>query len=117
MSKKEITNVKDAIAFVKKAEAKLIDLKFTDFFGKWQHVTIPAHRVDEALFEEGLGFDGSSLRGWQPINLTVQLVERAAVNACANSRHLPYITKVCMHACLISCPQRAKTSGVIPHMR
>jgi glutamine synthetase len=68
MSKKEITNVKDAIAFVKKAEAKLIDLKFTDFFGKWQHVTIPAHRVDEALFEEGLGFDGSSLRGWQPIN-------------------------------------------------
>ncbi|MEC9443360.1 MAG: type I glutamate--ammonia ligase [Myxococcota bacterium] len=68
MSKKEITNVKDAIAFVKKAEAKLIDVKFTDFFGKWQHVTIPAHRVDEGLFEEGLGFDGSSLRGWQPIN-------------------------------------------------
>jgi len=68
MSKKEITNVKDAIAFVKKHEAKLIDLKFTDFFGKWQHVTIPAHRVDEDLFKEGLGFDGSSLRGWQPIN-------------------------------------------------
>ncbi|MEC9400278.1 MAG: type I glutamate--ammonia ligase [Myxococcota bacterium] len=56
------------MAFVKKAEAKLIDVKFTDFFGKWQHVTIPAHRVDEGLFEEGLGFDGSSLRGWQPIN-------------------------------------------------
>ena len=67
MSKKDST-VKDAIAAVKKADAKLIDLKFTDLFGKWQHVTIPAHRADEDLFEEGLGFDGSSLRGWQPID-------------------------------------------------
>lgn len=68
MSKKEITSAKEAIKFVKDSGVKLVDMKFTDFFGKWQHVTIPAHRVDEDLFEEGLGFDGSSLRGWQPIN-------------------------------------------------
>lgn len=68
MSKKEISSVKDAIKYVKEHDAKLIDLKFTDFFGKWQHITIPAHRVDEDLFEEGLGFDGSSIRGWQPIH-------------------------------------------------
>ena len=68
MSKKEITNVKEAIKFAREQDAQLVDLKFTDFFGKWQHLTIPAHRLDEDLFEEGLGFDGSSLRGWQPIN-------------------------------------------------
>ncbi len=68
MSKKELTSVKSAISYVKDQDAKLVDLKFTDLFGKWHHLTIPAHRVDEDLFEEGLGFDGSSLRGWQPIN-------------------------------------------------
>ena len=67
-NRKEIESVKDAIKFVREQDAKLVDMKFTDFFGKWQHVTIPANRVDESLFEEGLGFDGSSLRGWQPIN-------------------------------------------------
>ena len=68
MSRSKITSVKEAIKFVKDQNAELVDLRFTDLFGKWQHVTIPAHRVDEDLFEEGLGFDGSSIRGWQPIN-------------------------------------------------
>ena len=44
------------------------DLKFIDLPGIWQHTTIPAWRLDDELFEEGIGFDGSSIRGWQPIN-------------------------------------------------
>ena len=68
MARKDINSVKSAVSLVKDEGAKLVDLKFTDLFGKWHHLTIPAHRVDEDLFEEGLGFDGSSLRGWQPIN-------------------------------------------------
>lgn len=67
MSQK-ITSVKEAIKFAKDHGALMVDLKFLDFPGTWQHLTIPAHRLDEDLFEEGLGFDGSSLRGWQPIN-------------------------------------------------
>ena len=59
--------IKDAIKFAKEHNARMVDLKFMDFLGTWQHTSIPAHRLDEGLFEEGLGFDGSSLRGWQPI--------------------------------------------------
>ncbi|MFO0761200.1 MAG: type I glutamate--ammonia ligase [Byssovorax sp.] len=59
---------KDVISFAKENDVKFVDLKFIDLPGIWQHTTIPAHRLDEALFEEGIGFDGSSIRGWQPIN-------------------------------------------------
>src|SRR5437899_12003485 len=45
-----------------------------DFPGLWQHFTIPADALDEAIFEEGLGFDGSSIRGWQAINASDMLV-------------------------------------------
>src|SRR5690606_20919233 len=47
---------------------RMVDLKFLDFLGTWQHTTIPAHRLDESVFEDGLGFDGSSIRGWRPIH-------------------------------------------------
>lgn len=65
-TKPPVKNPKDAIEFSK--NAKFVDIKFSDFFGKWQHLTIPAHRLNEDLFDEGLAFDGSSLRGWQPIH-------------------------------------------------
>ena len=66
MSKKAA--IKDALKFAKESGAKQVDLKFLDFPGTWQHTSIPAHRLDESLFEDGLGFDGSSIRGWQKIN-------------------------------------------------
>ena len=65
---------KEAIAFAKKNNAVAADLKFLDFVGIWQHFTIPMSEFDEALFEEGSGFDGSSIRGWQPINASDMLV-------------------------------------------
>jgi len=52
----------------KKHDVKFVDMKFIDFPGVWQHTTIPASRLDEGLFEDGIAFDGSSIRGWQPIN-------------------------------------------------
>ncbi|MGM0556014.1 MAG: type I glutamate--ammonia ligase [Myxococcota bacterium] len=64
----KITSVKEAVKYAKDNDARMVDLKFLDFPGTWQHLTIPAHRLDDDLFEEGLGFDGSSIRGWQPIN-------------------------------------------------
>ena len=52
----------------RKRGAKMVDLKFTDLLGTWQHVSLPLSAIDEADFEEGLGFDGSSIRGWKGIS-------------------------------------------------
>ncbi|HCE00145.1 MAG TPA: type I glutamate--ammonia ligase [Armatimonadetes bacterium] len=59
---------KDAVEFVRSNEAEFVDIRFTDLFGMWHHFTMPAQNFTEDLFEEGLGFDGSSLRGFQSIN-------------------------------------------------
>ncbi|MCC7075715.1 MAG: type I glutamate--ammonia ligase [Acidimicrobiia bacterium] len=52
---------------VRSEEIEFIDVRFCDLPGLMQHFTIPAHEFDEAVFEEGLGFDGSSIRGFQEI--------------------------------------------------
>jgi len=49
-------------------DVKMIDFRFIDLPGQWQHFTIPAHRLTEDLFENGLPFDGSSIRGFQEIH-------------------------------------------------
>ena len=46
---------------------EIVDLRFCDLPGLWQHFSIPAHELTEDVFEEGLGFDGSSIRGFQEI--------------------------------------------------
>ena len=58
----------EVIQLAKNHDVKFVDLKFIDLPGVWQHTTIPAGRLAEDLFEEGLGFDGSSVRGWRTIN-------------------------------------------------
>ncbi len=54
--------------FAKKNNAEMMDLKFVDMLGTWQHCSYPIASVDESIFELGLGFDGSSIRGWQDIH-------------------------------------------------
>lgn len=56
------------MSFAEDHEAVQVDLKFCDMFGTWQHCTYPIDQFDEGTFEDGLGFDGSSIRGWQAIN-------------------------------------------------
>lgn len=58
----------DVLSLIKEKEAKFVDLRFTDTKGKEQHVTVPAHVVDEGFFEDGKMFDGSSIAGWKGIN-------------------------------------------------
>lgn len=58
----------EAIDFAYKQGAQMVDLKFSDMLGTWQHLTIPMHTLKTDLFEEGVGFDGSSCRGWRAIN-------------------------------------------------
>jgi glutamine synthetase len=59
---------REVLALLREREVKAVDLRFMDFPGLWKHFTIPAEALDEDAFEEGIGFDGSSLRGWMPIN-------------------------------------------------
>lgn len=59
---------KEFFEFAKKHGAEMVDLKFTDLLGTWQHCSYPVDTWDEGTFENGVGFDGSSIRGWQPIN-------------------------------------------------
>ncbi|WP_050727638.1 type I glutamate--ammonia ligase [Vulgatibacter incomptus] len=65
---------KDVIALAREAKVTMIDLKFMDFVGIWQHFSIPVSELSEEIFEEGLGFDGSSIRGWAAIHASDMLV-------------------------------------------
>jgi glutamine synthetase len=65
---------KEVLALIREKEVKAVDLRFMDFPGLWQHFSIPADALAEATFEEGLGFDGSSIRGWQAINESDMIV-------------------------------------------
>src|SRR5438477_5392136 len=67
-AKKQNTSTpKQVLEMAKKAGAKRVDAKFVDTFGTWQHFTLPFHELNEDSFSDGLGFDGSSIRGWKSI--------------------------------------------------
>jgi glutamine synthetase len=58
----------DVRQLVKEAKVKIVDLVFVDLPGVWQHFSIPVKDLNDGLFEEGIGFDGSSIRGFQQIH-------------------------------------------------
>ena len=62
-----MTTAAEVLKLMKEKEVKYVDLRFTDTKGKEQHVTVPARLVDEGFFEDGKGFDGSSIAGWKGI--------------------------------------------------
>ena len=64
----------DVYKLAKETGAKAVDLKFIDFPGLWQHFTVPIGHLGDEMFDEGLGFDGSSIRGWQTINESDMIV-------------------------------------------
>jgi glutamine synthetase len=72
---------KDVLAMAKEQGAKVVDIRFMDFPGVWQHFTVPMSELEASSFEDGFGFDGSSIRGWQPINASDMLVIPDAVTA------------------------------------
>src|SRR5216110_2655594 len=64
---------KSVLELAKKSAAKMVDIKFVDTFGTWQHFSCPIRELTEEIFEEGLGFDGSSIRGWKSIEASDML--------------------------------------------
>jgi glutamine synthetase len=73
---------RDFFAYAKKHKAEMVDLKFTDLLGTWQHCSFPIETWDAGTFKEGVGFDGSSIRGWQAINVSDMLAVPVASTAC-----------------------------------
>lgn len=78
---KKIENPKDVLELIKEDEVKVVDLRFMDFPGIWQHFSVPSGEIEEETFSKGLGFDGSSIRGWQSINESDMLVKPVAETA------------------------------------
>lgn len=66
---------KQVLETMAKEGVEAVDLRFMDFPGLWQHMTMPAHELTEDVFENGAGFDGSSIRGWRAINESDMLLK------------------------------------------
>ena len=60
--------VHDVLELIRLRDVEIVDVKFTDLPGQWQHFSVPAKQFDPDIFRDGLGFDGSSIRGFQSIH-------------------------------------------------
>ncbi|MCS6874276.1 MAG: type I glutamate--ammonia ligase [Pyrinomonadaceae bacterium] len=63
-----MNNTKNILHYAAEHGVKFVSLRFTDFLGAWHHLTFPIDQLTEDSFEDGFGFDASSLRGWAAIN-------------------------------------------------
>lgn len=88
---------KEVLEFAKEKGVKMVDLKFMDLPGTWQHFSVPIHQLEESNFEEGYGFDGSSIRGWQPIHASDMLVVPDASTAQIDPflTYVPTLSLIC----------------------
>src|SRR5512141_2050793 len=64
---------RNVIENARKQGAEMVDIKFVDTFGTWQHFSVPINELNEDVFSEGFGFDGSSIRGWKSIEASDML--------------------------------------------
>jgi len=71
---KTVSPENKVLNFIKNKKIKFVDLKFMDFPGQWQHFTVPTSQFDKESFDDGYGFDGSSIRGWKKINESDMLI-------------------------------------------
>ncbi|MBI3604773.1 MAG: glutamine synthetase beta-grasp domain-containing protein, partial [Nitrospirae bacterium] len=72
---------KEVLEYAKKNKTVMVDFKFIDLPGVWQHFSVPLRELSEEVFKEGLGFDGSSIRGWKSIESSDMLVIPEASSA------------------------------------
>ncbi|HEY9086067.1 MAG TPA: type I glutamate--ammonia ligase [Candidatus Tyrphobacter sp.] len=87
---------RDAVAYMKEGGAKMVDLKFTDVPGTWQHTSVPADQIDAQALEDGIGFDGSSIRGFQSIHESDMILRPDWTTAVFDPfRAVPTLSFVC----------------------
>jgi len=86
----------DVRQLVKGAKVKIVDLVFVDLPGVWQHFSIPVKDLNDGLFEEGIGFDGSSIRGFQQIHESDMLLVADPETASADPvLEVPTLKLIC----------------------
>ncbi len=89
-------DVNECLEFAKKNRAEFVDLRFCDVPGLWQHFSIPASEFSEGLFEDGIGYDGSSIRGFKAIQESDMLLVPDPQSAFLDPfTDLPTLTLVC----------------------
>jgi glutamine synthetase len=89
-------NVKEVLELSKKNKVEIVDLKFCDLPGLWQHFSISTNELNSDLFEGGIGFDGSSIRGFQTIDESDMLLVPDPNSAVLDPfTHLPTLSLIC----------------------
>jgi len=90
------TSPEEAIAYARDLGLKIVDFKFVDLPGTWQHFSIPLDELTESLFAEGIGFDGSSIRGFQAIDESDMLLMPDPASAVVDPVcQVPTLSLVC----------------------
>jgi glutamine synthetase len=89
----------EVLALIEREKVEVVDLRFMDFPGLWQHFSVPVGEIELSTFEEGLGFDGSSIRGWRAINESDMIVkpvpETAFIDPFLAHKTLVLICNIC----------------------
>jgi glutamine synthetase len=86
----------DVLKLAKDQNVRIVDLRFTDLPGMWQHFSVPIGQLSEASFDDGFGFDGSSIRGFQAINESDLLVVPDADTAFIDPfTEIPTLNLIC----------------------
>lgn len=87
---------KDVLKFANEKGAKMVDLKFCDMIGTWQHLTVPLHQLTDETFENGFGFDGSSIRGWRGIEESDMIIVPDPTSAMMDPfMQVPTLSLIC----------------------
>jgi glutamine synthetase len=86
----------EVLEFAKKNRVLIVDLKFVDLLGTWQHFSLPIEELNEATFKDGFGLDGSSIRGWKAIHNSDMLAVPDPQSACLDPfTAVPTLSLVC----------------------
>src|SRR5918996_4199247 len=89
-------NAREVLEFSKKNKVQVVDLKFVDMLGTWQHFSIPIEELNEGVFKDGSGLDGSSIRGWKAIHNSDMLAVPDPATACMDPfTVIPTLSLVC----------------------
>ena len=87
---------KEVLAYCRENNVGAVDLRFTDFIGQWAHTTVPVSVFDESVFEKGIGFDGSSVAGWQRVDESDMLLLPQADSCFLDPfTDLPMLNMIC----------------------
>jgi glutamine synthetase len=97
----------DVLKAIKDEHVQMIDVRFTDLPGVWQHFSVPPSAVNEDALSEGIGFDGSSIRGFQEIQESDMLVVPDPSTAFLD----PFTEETTL---ILTCNIRDPATGLVP---